>query len=321
MRLKKIIAVMLTSLLLLHHAAASENPLFRELLDRGVEMSDGTFVKLPPPILADDLDAAEQKSALAKALDSPTTLDALLQKSFYAPVVVKVRTLKPPTEESPGIRTVDCWFVLHGDWGILTSADFLESALKTSEEGKSRVLLRSGVLNETELAARNLSPAKSDAFEEKFTYATVVLFERVELSATRKVVLTRGPDWVLAAAAVAPNFSDDKEYPNCWRSLLRDERAEIKLGPPYPFAHAGGYAKLTRLKEPSEAIFVECHLAYEEDYGWFDGANLVRQKAPLMVQEKVRTVRRKLALASAEKTQQREETSQKKALKPSAVEP
>jgi len=84
--------------------------------------------------------------------------------------------------------------------------------------------------------------------------------------------------------------------------LIRDEKAEIKLGPAHPFSHAGGYAKITRLKEPADAVFVEFHLAYEEAYGWFDGANLVKQKVPLMVQEKVRTFRRKLALASEKET-------------------
>ena len=49
-------------------------------------------------------------------------------------------------------------------------------------------------------------------------------------------------------------------------------------------------------------MFIECHLVYEEDYGWFDGANLVKQKVPVMVQEKVRTFRRKLAVASEAKS-------------------
>ena len=87
--------------------------------------------------------------------------------------------------------------------------------------------------------------------------------------------------------------------------LLRDAEANIKAGPPHPFARAGGYAKITRLKQPADAVFIECHLAYEEDYGWFDGATLVKQKVPLMVQEKVKTFRRKLAVASEEKAEKK----------------
>ncbi len=49
---------------------------------------------------------------------------------------------------------------------------------------------------------------------------------------------------------------------------------------------------------PAGAAFIECHLVYEEDYGWFDGVNMVKQKAPAMIQEKVRSFRRKLNVAT-----------------------
>ena len=151
------------------------------------------------------------------------------------------------------------------------------------------------------MAKRKLTATTNDGFEERFVYTTFSLFERVEISATRFAVLTKGKDFVLAAGKIDPRFDKDRDYPNQWRPLLRDAQAEIKAGPPHPFSHAGGYAKITRLKEPAGAVFIECHLVYEEDYGWFDGANLVKQKVPVMVQEKVRTFRRKLAVAGAAK--------------------
>ena len=89
------------------------------------------------------------------------------------------------------------------------------------------------------------------------------------------------------------------------RPLLRDAQAEIKPGPAHPFTRAGGYAKITRLAEPATAAFIEFHLIYEEPYGWFDGINLVKQKIPAMVQEKVRTFRRKLAVASEKKGEEK----------------
>jgi hypothetical protein len=62
--------------------------------------------------------------------------------------------------------------------------------------------------------------------------------------------------------------------------------------------------QLAALAEPAEAVFIECHLVYEEAYGWF-GINLVKQKMPVMVQEKVRTFRRKLALATGEQAEKK----------------
>ena len=287
--------------------SAEQNPVFKELLQKGVTMSDGMVVKLPPPILADGLDALGQRAALAKVADARNTVDELVKKGYYAPVVVKVRTVKRPEGEGPAVRTVDLWFVVHGNWNTLTSKDFLESIAKPKDEGKSRIVSKSGILTDEELAARKLTAITKDGYEERFVYTTFSLFDRVELSATRFAALSRGKDSLLAAARVDPRFLNDPDYPNQWRPLLRDEQAEIKLGPAHPFPHAGGYAKITRLAEPPEAVLIECHLVYEEAYGWFDGANLVKQKASLMVLEKARSFRRKLALASGENAKNKEE--------------
>jgi hypothetical protein len=283
-------------------ASPPENPVFQEVTTRGVTMSDGTVVKLPPPIMADGLDAAAQRAALAK-VDARNAFADLVKKSYYAPVVVKVRTVKSAEGEGPSIRTIDLWFAVNGDWKTLTSKDFFESVLKPKDDGKSRVVAKSGVLTDQEMAARKLTAVTKEGYEERFVYSTFSLFERVEISATRFAVLTSGKDWVLAAAKVDSRFDKDADFPNQWRPLVRNEQAEIKPGKIHPFGHAGGYAKLTRLKEPADAVLIECHLVYEEPYGWFDGVSLVKQKAPVMVQEKVRTFRRKLTLAGGEKSQ------------------
>jgi hypothetical protein len=279
---------------------AAENPAFRELIDRGVAISDGTQVKLSKPILPDGLDAAGQKAALDKVADARNTVDDMLKTSFYAPVIVKVRTVKENDDEGPAVRAVDVWFVAHGDWKTLTSKSFLESAFKSKEkeDGPSRVVLKSGVLTEKEIADRHLTATVKDNYEERFVYATFRLFERVELSATRFSVSVRNDQSILAAGQLDSRFLKDAEYPNQWRPLLRDERAEITLGKAQPFKHAGGYAKITRLLDPADGVFVECHIVYEEPYGWFDGINLIKQKVPAMVNEKVKTFRRKLTVAS-----------------------
>lgn len=280
---------------------AADNPIFEELICNGVRMSDGSAVRLPPPIMPDRLDAAGQWAAMEKVATGRNPVEKLVQKSFYAPVVVRVRTVKPSEGEGPAIRTVDFGFVAHGDWDVLTSKKFIESFAGAKDKGPNRVVSKSGTLSDEEMTERKLSTTNKDGYEERFVYTTFSLFERVELSATRLAGLTRGEDSWLAAARIDRRFDKDPEYPNQWRPLLRDVRAEIKPGPAHPFLHAGGYAKITRLKKPADAVFVECHLAYEEDYGWFDGVNLVKRKVSLMIREKVRTFRRKLAVASEEK--------------------
>jgi hypothetical protein len=279
-------------------APAAENPIFHELTEQGIKMSDGTVFRLSPPILPDGLDAATQRAALDKVSSADSSFDDVVQKSYYAPVVVKVRTVKPSKDEGPAVRTLDLWFVAHGDWNTITSRDFLDSVFKGTGDGGSRVVAKAGILTEDELAARKLTTTVKKGYEERFAYTTFSLFERVELSATRSAVLTRRENSILAAAKIDPRFVADPDYPNQWRPLVRDERAEIKPGPPQPLPNAGGYAKITRLAQPPGTVFVEFHLVYAEPYGWFDGANPVKQKAPAMVKEKVRTFRRKLALAA-----------------------
>ena len=64
------------------------------------------------------------------------------------------------------------------------------------------------------------------------------------------------------------------------------------MGPPQPYGGAGMYLKITKLHEPAGALFVEQHIVFAEPTGWFDGANLLRSKLPLVVQSNVRDMRR-----------------------------
>jgi hypothetical protein len=286
-------------------AAPAENAVFKELVEKGVKMSDGTMVKLRRPIVPDGLDAAGQLAAIAKVADARAPVKELLAKSSYAPVVTKVRTPSAGEGEGPAVRTVDVWFVAYGDWKRLNSKEFIDSVVAAEgNKSKRSIVTKTGFLSDAEIAKRKLTAKIVDGYEERFLYTTFSLFERVQVSATRFSVLTKGNDVVLAAGKIDSRFDNDADYPNEWRPLVRDVQAEVKPGAAHLFAHAGGYAKITRLKEPADAVFVECHLIYEEPYAWFDGINLVKQKVPVMVQEKIRAFRRKLASADGDDAKQ-----------------
>ena len=55
---------------------------------------------------------------------------------------------------------------------------------------------------------------------------------------------------------------------------------------------AGMYFKITKLAAPEGALFIEQHVMFAEPAGWFGGANLLRSKLPIAVQDNVRTMRR-----------------------------
>jgi hypothetical protein len=282
--------------------SALENPVYKQLLAEGIKMSDGKSYKLRPPIMANGLDAADQLAAIAKVAGARYPLKDVLKNDYYAPVVTKVRDAKRPEGEDPAIRIIDVWFVAQGDWDTLVSKDFLESTTAT-EKGKSDIVQKSGALTEQETQKRNLTARTTADFEQRFLYSTFWLFDRVQVSATRSSTLIRQKEMILAAGRIDPRFNKDPDYPNQWRPLLRDAQANIKPGSAHPFTRVGGYAKITRLKDPATAAFIEFHLIYEEPYAWFDGVNLVKQKIPAMVQEKVRTFRRKLHVATEKKSE------------------
>ncbi|MGA2798752.1 MAG: hypothetical protein ABSE63_14320 [Thermoguttaceae bacterium] len=280
--------------------AVDANPILTELMEKGVMMSDGKAYKLPPPAMTDALDAASQKAAIEKIAGGRYTFEDLAQKTTNAPVMIRMRTLKAAEGESATIRAIDVWFVAHGKWDTMNSKDFQDSLAKGKDaEGENQMVSKSGILTDEEMQKRKLKLETPEGQEAKFVYATFSLFDQVEVSATRYVVVTRDKSDLLAAARIDGRFAKDAEYPNQWRPILRDAAANISLGPPQPYSGAGAYVKITRLAQPADTIFVEGHIVFEEPYGWFEGGNELRSKAPAMIQQRAKIFRSKLAIASA----------------------
>jgi hypothetical protein len=88
-------------------------------------------------------------------------------------------------------------------------------------------------------------------------------------------------------------FQNDKQYPNIWRHINVVEEEE-KLGSPQPYTGMAGYVLVTKLPEPAGALLVEMHFLLHEPPTWFGGRNLLRSKLPTLIQDNVRSFRRKL---------------------------
>jgi hypothetical protein len=97
------------------------------------------------------------------------------------------------------------------------------------------------------------------------------------------------------AATLDPRFSQDREIPNAWRPQRLDDAGHVVNGAARPYAGAAWYWKATKLKQPAGAILIEYHVVFDEPEGWFNGANLLRSKLPLLVQDGVRKFRRRFA--------------------------
>jgi hypothetical protein len=152
------------------------------------------------------------------------------------------------------------------------------------------------VLDSAALRKRGIPPTV-EAQRQQYLHVVFPILDRVELAVTGNVCWSLTADSLLLAGRIDPRFDGDKEFPNHWRPMGRDEEGKPELGPARPYPAGGHYLKVTRLAEPQGALFVEYHLVFIEPKGWFNGANLLRSKVPFVAQSGVRWFRRELAKA------------------------
>ncbi len=269
-------------------ALAADNLIFNELTNDGVTIA-GSKVKLPPPIMADGLDAAAQAKVLESIATASKPVAELTRKSVVAPFVLKI-------DETAGtLKRVDAYFIVYGELDRLMQDGFkkLDDDPKGKAPEKEPALRSSGdLLDEKTLAARGLKVADD---HENIATSNFPIFDRLRLHVTVRSIDSRGQDSVLLAAKIDERFNKDEKYDNFWQSLTRDDAGDLKIeDTKHPYAAAVSYAKATQLLEPKGAIFVEYHLAFEEPQGWFNGAKLLTSKLPLAAQSNIRKLRQQL---------------------------
>lgn len=288
-------SIFIAALLMATGDHAAINPLFRELLDRGIAPDGKSPVTIADPLVADGQSVQEQKVTLAKIVGDRYPVDEFIRQSVVAPFVLK---LSKTSTADVAARGVDLWFVVYGDLDKVAKDDILKEF--TTARGKDATI---HVLTAAELKARGI-PAASGSHEgklaagqlaERYAYSVVNILDRVELHQTSRCLLSRTDESVVIAMLVDHRFGSDAEFPNYYRRLLTSDTGEKVKGPPQRYASGtGGYLKATQLKDPQGAILVEYHSIYTEPQDWFNGANLLQSKLPILLQSRVRDLRREL---------------------------
>jgi hypothetical protein len=260
----------------------NQNPLYKSLLETGLDAGGKEKVKFPAPTMPDGLDAAKQTAIINGLIGNEYTYENFTRRSVVAPQILKVEDVKGGDPKVP-VRRVDVWFVTHGDFNKLQDDKFLDrlvNAGKGNGQGKA--------LTNEDLAKRDIKLPPGAEKREGYGHIEFDFLEKVRLSATGHAMWSRNDESVVAAAEIDPRFRDDKEFPNRWRSI---DKAAGKVGEPQPWSGAAMYLKITRLAEPKGAMFIEQHIIFAEPTGWFDGENLLGSKLPIAVQQNVRTMR------------------------------
>lgn len=263
------------------------NPLFEQLRKKGVSLSEKNTYPLPPPLMADGLDAAGQRAVLEKLVGKRFTVRDFTAKVGTAPHVYTVRKIAAKDDAPPALA-IDVSFAAHGSLDTIANRDFLENLHKKAKDRRLHIL------TDKEMEQRKLKVVSNKQREERYSHGTFTILDRVQLQAALHTVVTRQADSLLAATNLDPRFATDSDFPNRWRKLTFDDEGQRQLGPPHAYTGAGGYLKVTRLHEPAGTLFLEYHLIYAEPKEWFNGADPLTPKLPAIIQAEVRTFRREL---------------------------
>ena len=263
----------------------SGNALYKAMLDPGLSVGPDVRVKLPAPSMPDGLDAAKQKQVITTLIGSDYSYEEFSRKSVVAPNLLKIGDAKG----ADAVRTVDAYFVTHGDFAALDDPKFLDRLMNVGKgDGKGR-----GVTRE-ELTKRKIAWTAEDEKREGYGHIEFDFLEKVRLKVTGHAMWSKTAESVVAAAEIDPRFRGDAELGNEWRSINKAGGAAA-IGPVQPYGGAGFYLKITKLAGQEGALFVEQHIVFSEPAGWFDGANLLRSKLPIVVQSNVRNMRKEFA--------------------------
>ena len=268
-------------------AHVDHNPLYKELLDPGLTVGPDTRARFPAPTMADGLTPAQQAAVIKTLIAADYEVEEFTRKSVVAPQLLKVRNITPSDPKAPA-RGFDVWFVGYGNFDATEDEKFVDRVVNAGREGndgKGRELTRD------ELGRRKIVLSAEDAKRERLATFHGDFLEKVRIQGVGRVVWSKTAESVVVAGVIDPRFGEDAEFPNRWRSIIKDA-GEVKFGDPHPYSGAGFYMKVTKLTEPAGAMFFELHVVFAEPNGWFDGAPLLRAKLPIAVQTTVRAMRR-----------------------------
>lgn len=295
--------------------------LLLQMTTTGITLSDGVSYTLPEPtflsISGEPVDPALAEKSIAQ-IAGPQGVSGFTRDSVVAPMAVRTEAI----EDADGTRIghfIDVTFVVHqsiADIRQLKVLDNFKSATADDPSGETiqftdndsadaleTTMTRS--LTEAELSQFGVTADQDqDQDQDALGYLRLPLLGKVILSG---VARARRSVWssedksapVILTWLLDSRFGSDApqadSIANQWRAIQRSEVGQRELGPPQPYAGMGGYVAIAPLPSDPAASIVQIRFVIHEPEGWFEGRNLLRSKLPLLIQDRVRNIRRELA--------------------------
>ncbi len=263
------------------------NPIYHRLRRQGILIADKQYLPLPRPVLADGLDAEAQQEVIKNVLGGELDLDNFLDESVTAPQWIRQTVTNRGNPATP-IRSVDLYFVAYGNVAPLADKAVLQSLITVDTR---KPLPRP--LSAKALKVRGITIPEGANRQESFDFVDANIMVRVKVRAVGHSYWSLGSESLVAAVELDERFAQDREFPNQWLPLIKGSDG-VKEGQANPYFGAGYYVKITPLKKPAGALFVEAHIAFAEPAGWFRGENPLGPKLPAATMAVVRNFRREL---------------------------
>ncbi|TWT59182.1 hypothetical protein [Allorhodopirellula solitaria] len=303
--------------------AAADEPsttddLLRQMTTTGIQLTDDVSFPLPEPTfvsIAGELAAPEAARQALDEIAGPQGTTRFTRNSVVAPLSVQIDSIENEAGKRIG-HYIDVEFVVHQSIAEIRQSEVL-SDFKSDSETQSSAEEAAFEFADRENAdafeitsTRSLTAAERSQFDvrldrdqETLGYLQLPLLGKVVLRGVARarrsvwssddesapVILT----WLLDSRFAHPSPQPDS-VANQWRAIERTEVGKRVLGPPSPYAGMGGYVTITPLPGDPAVSLVQLRFVLHEPVDWFHGRNLLRSKLPLLIQDRVRNIRREL---------------------------
>jgi hypothetical protein len=273
----------------------SSCPLFVELIEPGLRAATGDFIPMEGPGLKEGLDSTAQQSVLEK-LSGNDGWERFSRSSVVAPVTVSIQSINDGKSDRYGYQLHSA-YVLHSPMSTLRDQSLMERTFgkPTAEDQEAGLSIRELKPNELSSVDPKFQPVDNVGY----SYIEIPLLSKIRLDGAIRVERHESARQLDIAWVFDDRFSTSSDkLSNQWTKLKANELGKLEAGSPNPYGGAGGWIRLFEVSQNPPQVVVEMRWILHEPDAWFNGGNLLRSKLPILIQESVRSFRRKLAQAS-----------------------
>lgn len=295
---------------------AAPADLLRQMTTTGIALTADVSYTLAEPtfvsITGEPIDPAMARQSLTQ-IAGPQGVPRFTRNSVVAPLAVRTDAISDAAGQRIG-HCIDVTFVVHQSIAEIRQSKVLDNFKSEPDadvEGESVTFADGDTADEFETTmTRSLTPAELSQYgvivdkdSEALGYLQLPLLGKVVLRgvarARRSVWSSEDPSapviltWLLDSRFGSETPRADS-IANQWRAIETTEVGQRVLGPPHRYQGLGGYVAISPLPGDAAASIVQIRFILHEPAGWFHGGNQLRSKLPLLIQDRVRHIRREL---------------------------